>query len=96
MIFQALNGKRSNFLNLTDDNYEEIEPSYIKGGPWLQAFGYSNLLYTWATRAITNHAPMEEYCLRFFPNEDFSCLCDDFPIKSRRHVLFDYKRHNGY
>jgi len=96
MIFQALDGKRSNFLNLTDDNYEEIKPSYIKGGPWLQAFRHLNLLYTWATRAITNHAPIGEYCLRFFPNEDFSCPCDDFPIKSRRHVFFDYKRHNGY
>ena len=33
ITFQVLDEKRSNFLNLTDNNYEEIEPSYIKGGP---------------------------------------------------------------
>jgi len=64
--------------------------------PWLQAFEHSNSLCAWATRAITNHALIREYCLRFFPNKDFSCLYGDFPIESRRHVLFDCKRHNGY
>ena len=96
MTFQASDGKGSNFLNLTDNNYEEIEPSYIKGGSWLQAFRHSNLLCAWATRAITNHTSIGEYRLRFFPNKDFSCLCGNFPIESRRHVLFDCKRHNGY
>ena len=96
MTFQVLDEKRSNFLNLTDNNYEEIEPSYIKGGPWLQVFRHLNLLCTWATRAITNHTLIGEYHLRFFPNKDFSCPCGNFPIESRRHVLFDCKRHNGY
>ena len=96
MTFQASDGKGRSFLNLVDGNYEDIEPSYIKGGPWLQAFGYSNLLCARATRAITNHAPIGEYRLRFFPNEDFSCPCGNFPIESRRHVLYDCKRHNGY
>jgi len=96
MTFQVLDGKGSSFLNLVDDNYEDIELSYIKGGLWLQAFRHSNSLCAWATRVITNHATIGEYCLRFFPNKDFSCPCSDFPIESRRHVLFDCKRHNGY
>ena len=96
MTFQVSDGKWSNFLYLIDNNYEEIKLSYIKGGLWLQAFGHSNLLCARAIRAITNHALIGEYCLRFFSNEDFSCPCSDFPIKSRRHVLFDCKRHNGY
>ena len=96
MTFQASDGKGSSFLNLVDDNYEDIEPSYIKGVPWLQAFGHLNSLCAWTTRAITNHAQIGEYCLRFFPNKDFSCPCGDFPIESKRHVLFDCKRHNRY
>ena len=35
MTFQALDGKGRHFLNLVDNNYEDIELSYIKGGPWL-------------------------------------------------------------
>jgi len=96
MTFQVSDGKERSFLNLVDGNYEDIKLSYIKGGPWLQAFGYSNLLCTRATRAVTNHALIGEYYLRFFPNEDFSCLCGNFPIESRRHVLYDCKRHNEY
>ena len=61
MIFQASDGKERYFLNLVDNNYEDIEPSYIIGGPWLQVFGYSNSLCACTTRAITNHAPIEEY-----------------------------------
>jgi len=35
MMFQALDGKGNQFLNLLDDNYCFIEPSYVKGGLWL-------------------------------------------------------------
>jgi len=34
MTFQASDGKGKHFLNLVNDNYEDIEPSYIKGGLW--------------------------------------------------------------
>ena len=44
MTFQASDGKGRHFLNLLDDNFEDIKPSYIKGSPWLQSFGHSNLL----------------------------------------------------
>ena len=96
MIFQVSDRKGRNFLNLVDDDYKDIELSYIKGSPWLQTFGYSNLVCAHTTRAITNHAPIEEYCLRFFPNEDFKCSCGNYPIESRRHILHNCTRFNGY
>jgi len=96
MTFQALDGKGKNFLDLVSNDYEDIEPSYIKDGPWLQAFGYLNLLCARATRAITNHTPIGEYRLRFFPNEDFKCPCGNYSIESRRHILHNCMRFNGY
>jgi len=96
MTFQASNRKGKHFLDLLDDNFNTIEPSYTKGGPWLQVFGHSNSLCACATRAITNHAPIGEYRLRFFPNKDFLCPCNNYPIESRRHILHEYKRFNGY
>jgi len=63
MTFQALDGKGENFLDLDDINNDTIKLLYIKGGPWLQAFGSSNFLCTRTTRAITNHVPTGEYQL---------------------------------
>jgi len=60
-MFQASDGKGRHFLDLVDNNFKDIEPSYTKGGPWLQTFGHSNSLCIHATRAITNHAPIGEY-----------------------------------
>jgi len=96
MTFQASDGRERQFLDLVDDNLNIIEPSYIKGGPWLQFFGHSNSLCARATRAITNHAPIGEYRLRFFPSEEFKCPCGNYPFESRRHILHDCIRFNGY
>jgi len=96
MTFQALDGKGRHFLDLVDDSCEDIKPSYIKEGPWLQLFGHSNSLCTHATRAITNHAPIGEYCLQFFPNEEFKCPCGNYPIETRRHILHECTHHNRY
>ena len=96
MTFQASDGKGKQFHDLVDDNLEIIELSYIKGGPWLQSFGHSNSLCARATRAITNHMLIGEYCLRFSPKEDFKCPCGYYPIKTRRHILYECMRHNGY
>ena len=96
MTFQASDRKGNHFLDLVDDNLNIIEPAYTKGGPWLQVFGHSNLLCARATRAITNHAPIGEYWLRFFPKEDFKCPCGNYPIESRRHILHECRRFNGY
>ena len=96
MTFQASDGKGRQFLDLVDNNCKDIELSYIKGGPWLQSFGHSNSLCARATRAITNHAPIGEYHLQFFPNEEFKCPCRNYPIETRRHILHECMRHNGY
>jgi len=64
MTFQASDSKGRHFLNLLNDNFNEIEPSYTKGGLWLQLFGHLNSLCTRATRAITNHAPIGCYDLK--------------------------------
>ena len=96
MTFQASNGKGNQFLDLLDDDFNTIKPSYMKGGPWLQAFGHSNSICAHMMRAITNHAPIREYRLRFFPYKDFSCPCNNYPIESRRHILHECKRFNRY
>jgi len=83
MIFQALDLKSNHFLDLVDGDNKLLELLYIKGGPWLQNFGHSKLLCSRATRAITNHALIGEYRLRFFPRKEFSCLCGQYPIESR-------------
>ena len=96
MIFQASDLKERNFLKLVDNDNKLLEPTYCKGGSQLQVFGYSNLLCTRAMRAITNHAPIGEYCLKFFLNEDFSCLCSLYPIETRQHILHECRRFNKY
>jgi len=87
MIFQALDAKEKQFLDLLDSDDNIIEPSYIKGGLWLRYFGHFNSLYTRAMRAIINYAPISEYRLRFFLREDFSCSCGLYSIETRRHIL---------
>jgi len=96
MTFQALDGKGNQFLDLIDNNLETIKPSYTKGSLWLQDFGHSNLLYARAMRAITNHSPIGKYHLRFFPKEEFKCPCGQYPIETRRHILYECMNHNGY
>ena len=96
MTFQASDRKGRHFLDLLDDDFNPIEPHYKKGGPWLHTFGHSNSLCAHAVRAITNHAPIGEYRLRFFPDIDFSCPYSNYPIETRRHILHKCKRFNGY
>ena len=96
MMFQASDGKGRQFLDLVDDNLNIIEPAYTKRGLWLKVFGHSNSLCAHTTRAITNHALIGKYCLRFFSNEDFKCPCSNYSIKSRRHILHECTRFNRY
>ena len=95
-LFKHWMEKGKQFYDLVDDNLEIIELSYTKGGPWLQSFGHSNLLCARATRAITNHTPIGEYHLWFFPKEDFKYLYEYYPIETRRHILYECTRYNGY
>ena len=96
MLLQAADSKGRNFLDLLDDNLNPIEPSSIKGSPWLQCFSHSNSLCAQASEAIINHAPIGEYQLRFFPREEFACPCGNYLIKTRRHILHECKRFNNY
>ena len=96
MSFQVLDLKGKNFLKLLDSDFKPIKLLAIKGSPWLQHFGHSNLLYARATRAIINHAPISKYHLRSFPREDFLCPCSLYPIETRWHILHDCKRFNKY
>ena len=95
-MFQASNLKGNQFLDLLNNNNNTIKPSYIKGGLWFKKFGHLNLLCVRATRAIMNHAPIDEYRLRFFPREEFKCLCSLYPIESRCYILHECGRFNGY
>ena len=94
MTFQASDYKGNHFL--FDDNYLPIKPTYTKGGTWLKLIGHSNSWCARATRAITNHVPIGEYHLRFFPKENFNCLCRSYPIESRCHILHKCRRYNNY
>ena len=96
MLFQVSDSKEKNFLELLDDNLNPLEPSSIKGSPWLQCFSHSNLLCARSSRAIMNHAPIGEYWLWFFPNKEFMCSCSNYPIETRRHILHECKRFNNY
>jgi len=95
-MFQASNLKGNQFLDLVDDDNNIIEPIYIKGRSWLKVFGHLNSLYTYATRAITNHAPIGKFRLKFFPREEFKCPCNQYPIETRCHILHDCGKFNGY
>jgi len=53
-------------------------------------------LFSVVTRAITNHAPIGEYHLRFFPREPFECPCRVYPIESRHYILHNCRRYNKY
>ena len=96
MMFQTSDLKGNQFLDLLNNNNNIIELSYVKGGSWLKTFGHSNSLCVCATRAITNHAPIGKYRLRFFPREEFKCPCGLYPIESRCHILHECGRFNGY
>ena len=96
ITFQALDGKGNHFLDLLDGDLNVIKPSYARGGPWLQVFGHSNSLCACAVRVITNHTPIREYRLRFFLNIDVVCPCNNYPIETRRHILYKCRRFNGY
>ena len=96
MTFQVLDLKGRNFMDLVDSDNNVLEPIYSKGSTWLQYFGHSNTLCARAIRAITNHAPIGEYQLQFFLNEEFNCPCGLYPIEMRRHILYKCRRFNKY
>ena len=88
--------KENHFLELLDNNFHPIQPTYTRNGAWLKTIGFSNSLCVRATRAITSHAPIGKFYIRFFPKEDFSCPCGSYPIESRWYILHKCRRYNNY
>ena len=88
--------KGQNFLELLNKDLKPIELSISKKSLQLKYFGHSNFLCVKATRVIVNHAPIGEYHLRFFPQEEFKCFCDLYSIESRHYILYECKRYNNY
>ena len=66
MMFQALDLKGQQFLDLVDHDNIPIELSCSNGRSWLKFIDYSNSLCTRVMRAIVNHTPIGEYRLHFF------------------------------
>ena len=89
MYFQASEYKRRNFLKLNNNDHQPIHSTYSKGCAWLKHFSLSNSICACITRLIMNHAPIGEYRLRFFSKESFACMCGEYIIETRRHILFD-------
>ena len=96
MMFQALDLKEKQFLDLLDNNNNIIKPSYVKESSWLKTFSYLNCVCTHTTRAINNHTPIGEYRLRFFLRKEFKYPCSLYPIKSKHYILYEYNRFNSY
>jgi len=96
MIFQTSDYKGNNFFNLANNNNLLIRPTYLRRRAWLKYLKHSNSPCVQATKAIINHISISKYCLRFFPRKLFECLCKIYSIKSRYHVLYDYRRYNKY
>jgi len=95
-MFQAFDAKGKQFLELLDNNLYFMKPSYSKGGLWLKIFNHSNLLYVRVSKAIVNHTFIGEYYLRFLLQEEFKCLCGQYLIEMRQHILYKYRWFNNY
>ena len=55
--------KENHFLELLDNNFHPIQPTYTRNGAWLKTIGFSNSLHVRVTRAITNHISQIRYSL---------------------------------
>ena len=91
MTFQASDYKEKNFLDLNNNDNLPTRLTYSKDGAWPKHIRYSNTSYMHTTREITNHASISKYHLRFFLKESFACLCRNYPIKLRNHILNNCK-----
>ena len=87
--FQASEYKRRNFFKLNNNDHQPICPTYSKDGSWPKHFSLLNSMYAYIMKLIINHVPIGEYKLRFFPKKSFICICREYTIKMRRHILFD-------
>ena len=89
IYFQALEYKRRNFLELNNNDYQSICPTYSKNSAWLKHFSLSNSMCACIIRLIMNHISIGKYRLRFFSKEFFTYTYEEYSIKTRRYILFD-------
>ena len=68
------------------------KPTYLSGGPWLPHVSGSNSLCARAVRAVTGHAPIGLYRVRFFPNESVGCSCGA-ALEGRYHIFVRCPNH---
>ena len=94
------NNIKSHLLKLNDLILQVLsDPQLViivTSGLQLKVFSHSNLLCARATRVIVNYASIGEYWLRFFPQEEFKCLCGLYSIESRYHILHKCRCFNNY
>ena len=71
------------FLLLKGGIKNLLQPFYAKGRGWLLFIGKSVTLCARVTRAILNHAPIEEFRQRFFLAERTQCPCGHCQVGTR-------------
>ena len=90
--FASTTFRGSRFLNLVDSTGKSLGPSALHHGTWLRlATKDPPTLVARLTRCITAHAPIGEFRLWFFPNEESSCPCGEF-LETREHILYECTR----
>ena len=47
----------------------------------------------YVARLVTNYVLISDYRLRFFSKESIACSCGNYPIETRRHILFEYPQY---
>jgi len=55
----------------------------------MKYFRSSNSLYAHIARLVTNHVPIGEYRLQFFPKELIAYPCGNYSIEIRRYIFFE-------
>ncbi len=70
MNFPSVGREGQPFLELLDNDLNTIKPSYVRGGPWLQAFGQSNSLCARATEQLPTMLPLERFNGYWNPRRD--------------------------
>ena len=86
-LFQHPAYQGRSFLHL-EKSGKRLAPSHLNGGgPWLQKMGKSNAHTARMVRAISGHAPIGAYRIRFNLSEEGWCSCTPRRFETRDHVL---------
>jgi len=85
--------KEQLFLDFEDNKEQVIKPTYTKEGLWLPLIGILNcarFIYM-----MLGHAPIGEYCQRFFPNSSYQCPCSEANIEIQEHIFMQCKLYDS-